>query len=106
VAVAILGYKSGCAALVAMVGTSFVFLCVRIFCRIWTTTRSPAKPCGFVPGLEWGDAASTLQAAGGMLGLDCVLVVLFRVFVVKVQDHVVFFVFLLGLSVKRHPPLE
>jgi hypothetical protein len=98
-AVAILGHKSGRATLVAMVGTSFVFLCVRIFCRIW-------KPSGFVPGLEWGGAASTLQAAGGMLGLDCELVVLFRVFVVKVQGHVVFLVFLLGLSVKKYPPLK
>jgi hypothetical protein len=56
--------------------------------------------------LDWGGAASTLQATGGMLGLDCELVVLFRVFLVKVQGYVVIFVFLLGLSVKRHPPLE
>jgi hypothetical protein len=56
--------------------------------------------------LDWGGAALTLQAAGGMLGLDCELVVLFRVFLEKVQDHVVIFVFFLGLSVKRHPPLE
>jgi hypothetical protein len=89
-----------------MVGTSFVFLYERIFCRIWAATKSPAKPSGFVPGLDWGGAASTLQAAGGMLGLDCELVVLFRVFLVKVQGHVVIFNFLLGLSVKRHPLLE
>jgi hypothetical protein len=56
--------------------------------------------------LDWGGAASALQAAGGMLGFDCELLVLFRVFLVKVRGHVVIFVFLLGLSVKRHPPLE
>jgi hypothetical protein len=104
--IAIFRHKIGCAALVAMVGTSFVFVCVNFFCRIWVATRSPAKPSGFVPVLDWGGATSTLLAAGGMLGLDCVLAVLFRVFVLKVQGLVVMFVYLLGLFVKRHPSLE
>jgi hypothetical protein len=84
--VAIFGQRNGCAALIAMVGASFVFLY-----RVSATTRSPAKPSGFVPGLDWGGAASMLVAAGARHGLDCVLAVLFRVFAVKVQGHVVIF---------------
>jgi hypothetical protein len=77
-----------------MVGASFFVLCERIFCSNSAASRSPAKPSGFVTGLDWGGAASSLQAAGGRLGLDCVLIVLSRVFVVKVQDHVIIFLFL------------
>jgi hypothetical protein len=60
-----------------MVGASFFVLYVRIFCRISAATRSPAKPSGFVPGLDWGGIASMLQAAGRRQGLDCVLAFLF-----------------------------
>jgi hypothetical protein len=105
-AVAICGHKVGRAALDAMVGASFFFLCVRIFCSNSAASMSPVKPSGFVPGLDWGGAASSLQAAGGRLGLDCVLAVLSRVFAVKVQGHVVIFLFLQGLLVIWHPPLE
>jgi hypothetical protein len=105
-AVAICGHKVGRAVLNAMVGASFFVLCERIFCSNSAASRSPAKPSGFVPGLDWGGAASSLQAAGGRLGLVCVFAVLSRVFVVKVQSHVVIFLFLQGLFVNRHPPLE
>jgi hypothetical protein len=53
---------------------------------------------------EFMDAAATLQAAGGRQGLDCVLAVLFRVFVVNVQGHAVIF-FLRPLS-KTTPTAE
>jgi hypothetical protein len=102
-AVAICGHKVGRAALDAMVGASFFVLCVRIFGRISAASRSPAKPSGFVPGLDWGSTASTLQAADGRHGLDCMLAVLSRVFVVKARGHVVFSFFLLGLSCKKTP---
>jgi hypothetical protein len=105
-AIAISGHKVGRAALDAMVGASFFVLCVRIFCSNSAASRSPTKPSGLVPGLDWGGAALSLQAAGGRLGLVCVLAVLSRVFVVKVQGHVVILLFLQGLSVIRHPPLE
>jgi hypothetical protein len=96
----------GRAALNAMVGASFFVLCMRIFRSNSAASRSPAKPSGFVPNLDWGGAALSLQAAGGRLGLDCVLAVLSRVFVVKVLAFVVIFLFLQGLSIIRHPPLE
>jgi hypothetical protein len=90
----------------AMVDVSFFVLCERIFYSNSAASRSLAKPSGFVPGLDWGGAASSLQAAGGRLGLDCMLAVLSRVFVVKVQGHVIIFFFLQSLFVNRHPPLE
>jgi hypothetical protein len=105
-AIAICGHMVGRAALDAMVGASFFILCVRIFRSNSAASRSPAKPCGFVPGLDWGGTASSLQAAGGRLGLDCVFAVLSRVFVVKVQGHVVIFLFLQGLFIIWHLPLE
>jgi hypothetical protein len=105
-AVAICGHKVGRAALDAMVGASFFVLCVRIFCSSSAASRSPAKPSGYILGLDWGDAVSSLQAAGGSFGLDCVLAVRSRVFDVKVQGHVVILFFLLGLFVIRHSPLE
>jgi hypothetical protein len=61
-AVAICGHKVGRAALDAMVGASFFVLCVRIFCSSSAASRSPAKPSGFVPGLDWGGAVLSLQA--------------------------------------------
>jgi hypothetical protein len=64
-AAAIRGHKVGHTVLDSMVGASFVFLCERIFSRVSAATRSPAKPSDFVPGLDWGGTASTLQAAGG-----------------------------------------
>jgi hypothetical protein len=105
-AVAICVHLVGRAALDAMVGVSFFVLCVRIFHSNSAASRSPTKSSGFVPGLDWGGAALSLQAAGGRLGLNCVLAVLSRVFVVKVLGHVVISLFLQGLSVIRHPPLE
>jgi hypothetical protein len=76
-----------------MVGASFFILCVRIFCSNSAASRSPAKPSGVVLGLDWDGAVSSLQAAGGRFGLDCVLGGLSRMFDVKVQGHVVIFFF-------------
>jgi hypothetical protein len=50
--VAICGHKVGRVALDAMVGASFFVLCMRIFCSNSAASRSPAKPSGFIPGLD------------------------------------------------------
>jgi hypothetical protein len=85
---------------------SFLFLCVRIFCRVTAASKSPAQPSGLVPGWDWGGAAVARQAAGVFSGPDCLFEVLSGLFSVKVKAWFVISFFLLGLFVKLSPLLE
>jgi hypothetical protein len=69
--------------------------------------QAPARPSGFVPGLDRGGCGWKLLIVGGIQGLDRVFVIYFRVLRVKVLDLVVMVFFILVLPVKVHPqPLE
>jgi hypothetical protein len=82
------------------------FLYKRIFGSGKTAVKSPAQPSGFVPGWEWGGPAPSLQAAGGVLGPDCLFAIFIGVLAVKVRGHVVISFFFLDLHVIVPPPLE
>jgi hypothetical protein len=70
--------------LVAKICASF-FLHERIFSSGKVALKPPAQPSGFVPGWDWGGAASPLQAARGCEELDCVDAIFLRVLFVNVR---------------------
>jgi hypothetical protein len=64
------------------------------------------QPTGFVPGLSWGGAASSLPTAIGFNELDCIFTILGRMFSINAKGLVVIYILSWILLVILHPPLE
>jgi hypothetical protein len=50
-------------------------MCMGIFGNVGVAFKYPAQPSGFVPGRDWGGAASMLYNVGRFQGLDCIFTI-------------------------------